>query len=106
MTRYMRRPLALTVLLLAFLLPSLALAGERARVTARVDGLGCPFCAYGIEKKIKGIEGVEEVSVDIRAGSVTIMYRDRESFSRERLDKAIRDAGFTPGEVRVDELKE
>ena len=24
----------------------------------RVDGLACPFCAYGIEKKLKKTEGV------------------------------------------------
>jgi mercuric ion binding protein len=94
------------LLLLTLLMSSLALAGVRARVVARVDGLGCPFCAYGIEKKIKGIDGVEEISVDIKAGSVTIIYRDRKSFSRDRLKRAIKDAGFTPGEVRVEELKE
>ncbi|HHH13154.1 MAG TPA: copper chaperone, partial [Thiolapillus brandeum] len=24
----------------------------------RVDGLACPFCAYGIEKKFKAMKGV------------------------------------------------
>lgn len=37
-----------------------------------VNGLSCPFCAYGIEKKLGQIKGVEKVETDIAAGSVTV----------------------------------
>ena len=31
----------------------------------RVAGLACPFCAYGIEKHLRKIEGVEQIEVDV-----------------------------------------
>ncbi|MGN2393298.1 heavy-metal-associated domain-containing protein, partial [Pelomicrobium sp. G1] len=30
----------------------------------QVDGLACPFCAYGIEKKLRALDGVDKVKVD------------------------------------------
>ncbi len=32
-----------------------------------VDGLACPFCAYGVEKKVGGLTGVETVEIDIES---------------------------------------
>ena len=32
----------------------------------RVDGLACPYCAYGIEKKIKALGGVDKGSIEIK----------------------------------------
>lgn len=92
--------------LMAFLTaPFTAIAGQTS-VTVKVDGLSCPFCAYGIEKKIKKIEGVEDVRVDIKSGNVTVIYKDRKSFTRERLNKAVRDAGFTPRTIKVEDTAE
>ncbi|MDQ3269572.1 MAG: heavy-metal-associated domain-containing protein [Pseudomonadota bacterium] len=31
----------------------------------RVDGLACPFCAYGIEKQLSKLDGVARVETDI-----------------------------------------
>ena len=28
--------------------------------TVQVDGLGCPFCAYGLEKKFKEFKGIKK----------------------------------------------
>ena len=36
----------------------------------RVDGLACPFCAYGIEKKLGALEGVQSVETNIKDGVV------------------------------------
>lgn len=41
----------------------------------RVDGLACPFCAYGIEKKLKAIDGVSDIKVDLDKGLVSVKYR-------------------------------
>ena len=42
----------------------------------RVDGIACPFCAYGIEKQVKRIEGVKSTSVDIKDGLVTVVMKE------------------------------
>lgn len=80
-----------------------AFADGSVKVTAKVDGLSCPFCAYGIEKKIKKIEGVEDIRVDIKSGTVTVTYKDKKFFTRARLNKAVRDAGFTPADIKVED---
>ncbi len=55
-----------TVLLVLYLLAFAA--GTQAQVTSltvSVDGLACPFCAYGVEKKLKRVEGVKSIDVRI-----------------------------------------
>ncbi len=69
-----------------------ALAGE---YVMRVDGLACPFCAYGVEKKLKRLEGVKDVDVDLDRGLVKVEVQDGVTLPDERLRKLFRDAGFT-----------
>ncbi|MDX1629678.1 MAG: heavy-metal-associated domain-containing protein, partial [Fulvivirga sp.] len=38
------------------------------KVKVEVDGLSCPFCAYGLEKKLKNLDGVTNIKVDIENG--------------------------------------
>lgn len=44
-------------ILLGLIMTTAALAGQPS-YKLRVDGLACPFCAYGIEKKLGALEGV------------------------------------------------
>jgi len=61
----------------------------------RVDGLACPFCAYGIEKKFTKTEGVKSVDIDLKNGLVIVKTEDGKTFSEEKLKEIINDAGFT-----------
>jgi len=99
----MMKKIFIFLVLMTFLsAPFKAIAGQTS-VTVKVDGLSCPFCAYGIEKKIKKIEGVEDISVDIKSGNVTVIYKDKKFYTMERLNKAVRDAGFTPRKITVED---
>jgi len=90
-----------TRLLLAGTLASLALIWSSASFAGgteydlRVDGLACPFCAYGIEKKFTKTEGVESVDVDLKKGLVIVKTGDGKSFKEDELKTIIHDAGFT-----------
>ena len=42
----------------------------------RVDGLACPFCAYGVEKKLSAIKDVKASAMDIMSGTVTVTMTD------------------------------
>ena len=42
----------------------------------RVDGLACPYCAYGIEKKLAAIDGVHNLDVDLENGLVSVDVND------------------------------
>ncbi|MBL1215181.1 MAG: heavy-metal-associated domain-containing protein [Ignavibacteriae bacterium] len=68
-------------------------------VTVRVDGLSCPFCAYGLEKKLNDIKGVENINIDIEEGLIILKIVEGKIISEEELREKIRDAGFTPKEI-------
>ena len=61
----------------------------------RVDGLACPFCAYGIEKRFSKTEGVVSVEIDLKNGLVIVKTSDEKSFTEDQLRNIVKDAGFT-----------
>ena len=61
----------------------------------QVDGLVCPFCEYNVEKNLGKIEGVKQVKVNLKEGSVAILVADGHTLAEERVRQAITDAGFT-----------
>ncbi len=63
--------------------------------TLQVDGLACPFCAYGVEKKLREVDGVETVETDIKTGTVTIDMRAGATLDEATARKAVEAAGFT-----------
>ncbi len=83
------------IMLLTMLLVPPAVHAAAMGYALQVDGLACPFCAYGVEKKLSSIDGVEEIRVDIEKGQVIVIMSDgstlSESSAREQVDKA----GFT-----------
>jgi mercuric ion binding protein len=60
-----------------------------------VDGLACPFCAYGIEKKLKAINGVVGLEVDIAKGVVRVTMAEGAKLDEAAARKAVEAAGFT-----------
>ena len=60
-----------------------------------VDGLACPFCAYGVEKKLSSIEGVEDIEVDIEKGQVIVTMTDDSPLTETLAGEKVEQAGFT-----------
>ena len=100
----MHRVLRTTAFALSlFLLPVIALAAP-AQYQLRVDGLACPFCAYGIEKELNRTDGVESIQIDINAGTVTVTMAEGATMTEAQAGRIVEDAGFTLGgfeEVRA-----
>ena len=59
-----------TILIVSVAIMGTAFAEERTLYTLQADGLACPFCAYGVEKQLSRIDGVDTVSTDIESGTV------------------------------------
>lgn len=76
-------------------------AQQPLEVTVQVDGLSCPFCAYGIEKKLKKVDGFELSGLNIKEGTATLIASIEKPGDYEALRKAVKDAGFTPREIHV-----
>lgn len=70
-----------------------ALAAERYQLA--VDGLACPFCAYGVEKRLSAVEGVKSIDTDIKSGRVVVTLDDGKTLTESAAKKAVEDAGFT-----------
>lgn len=63
----------------------------------QVDGLACPFCAYGIEKKLGALDGVEKVETQIREGAVIVTMEEGARLDQATAEQAVEAAGFTLG---------
>ena len=90
----MKRAMLTTGLILGLMLmPAVGLAAPQA-FKLGVNGLACPFCSYGIEKKLGAIAGVESIDIDIKEGVVIVIMADGATLDETEARKAIKDAGF------------
>ncbi len=60
-----------------------------------VNGLACPFCAYGVEKKVGGLAGVKNVDIDIDKGLVAVTMASGANLNEATAKQAVSDAGFS-----------
>jgi copper chaperone CopZ len=65
------------------------------QVIIQVDGMSCPFCAYGLEKKLSKLDGVEQIEISLEQGQAVLTLEEGASVTDEALKKAVADAGFT-----------
>lgn len=65
-----------------------------------VDGMACPFCAYGLEKNIKKLEGVKNLYIDINEAFITFAVPTNKKPSEEKLNKLVKEAGFKIREIK------
>lgn len=70
-------------------------------VKVQVKGLACPFCVKGVEKHLKKVEGVKDVSTSLKKGEVTLHYKPGTPFDVMSIEKAVVRGGFTPGSVEL-----
>ncbi len=70
-------------------------AEPAARYALRVDGLACPFCVYGLEKKLRSLPGVERVETNLEDGVVLVVLREGAALEEAAARQAVRDAGFS-----------
>ncbi len=81
-----------------FLLSGLAMAEPQEVLEIDVTGMTYAFCAYGIEKNIGKLAGVDRVEVSLELKKARVVMKARETPDETRIREIIRDAGFTPRE--------
>jgi mercuric ion binding protein len=90
---------ALAVLVFSVLAVS-AQEVARPTYTIQVDGMACPFCAYGVEKSLAGIPGVEGIETDIDTGILTVTMAAEATLHAMAATRAVEDAGFVLNDFR------
>ena len=67
--------------------------------TLIIKGMTCGNCARVVAESLLGVEGVDDVEVDLDRATATIELNEAEPASRESLIKAVHDAGYSIGQV-------
>jgi copper chaperone CopZ len=60
-----------------------------------VDGLSCPFCAYGLEKKLGAVPGVQGLETRIKDGILVVTMKDGMTLDAASAKQAVKEAGFS-----------
>lgn len=100
----MKNPLScpsLGAAFIAMLFFAMTGAGDRPQVSVRVDGLSCPFCAFGLEKKLKSIDGVTGLEINVNEGVALLTFDDISSIDKNVIRASVKEAGFTPRDMVV-----
>lgn len=93
--------IVLVLITVGFMLGVRTAEAEVPNVTITVDGLACPFCAYGVEKKLKKLDFVRDLDISLNRGEVKIGIKDETLPHFGRIRDAVREAGFTPRKAEV-----
>lgn len=93
--------LTIAVLLSGINFNSTAQSKKTDAFTVKVDGLGCPFCAYGLEKKFKELKGIKNIKIEMETGIMTFNYPAEENLSVEQVNKQVEKAGYTPVNILI-----
>ena len=106
--------LLIPVTILLLIGTDLSVQAEVKSLTVTVDGLACPFCAYGLEKKLMKVEGVEQLEIDVDAGEalLSVVAGTRLVATSgatgnvstglvKDVQQAVEEAGFTPRDLRA-----
>ncbi len=83
-----------------FLLPT-SLWASRGNIQIKIRGLSCPFCVYGVEKKLKHVQGIESVATNYRRGIALLKKKAKAEVDIAALTKAVTDAGFTVDSINL-----
>lgn len=75
-----------------------AVATPKQAVVA-VNGMACPFCAYGIKKHLMKLPGAKRVEVELAKGQAIVHFAAGVHTADTQIEKAVRDAGFSPGRI-------
>lgn len=68
----------------------------KGNIKIEVDGLSCPFCAYGLEKNLKEVENINDIKIDMENAFVLLSISEGKGIDEDLIRKNIKDAGFTP----------
>lgn len=67
-----------------------------------VNGLGCPYCASGLEDAFEDFDGISDIKIDIQEGMFTFSVPAEMKLSIEKVEKTIEKASYTAAKTKVE----
>lgn len=80
---------------------SIAAHAEYQQVNLTVFGMDCAPCAHAIHVSMKGIQGVEQVDVDLNTGLVAVQLAPGNAAAMRQFNQAVEKNGFTHKDAKV-----
>ncbi len=72
-----------------------------------IEGMTCEGCAKAVEKRLKKLENVESVKVDMKAGKAFVTLKEGKTLEKAGVEKALEDTEFkTTAVVKFEPKKE
>ena len=68
---------------------------ERVYIKIEIEGMACPYCAFGMEKELKKVAGVEDVEIEFKRGLAYISTPIDQKPTKKSLEEIITNGGFT-----------
>lgn len=90
------------VLILFFILSSVSpiyAQSDTQKIMIKVEGLYCPFCAYGLEKNLKKLKGFKKVEVNLKHGVAELHIEPGVTVTDKAIQQAVEDAGFDTASI-------
>lgn len=84
-----------------FLLLPLGVQAQLLEVKQTVFGMDCAPCAYGLEKRINQIAGIQSASVSLNDGLLTANLNKENGLTLQRIRKAVEESGFKAKEANI-----
>jgi len=97
----MKKTIIMTFVIGMIAMTSAFAQNKMDRFQVQVDGLGCPFCAFGLEKKFKELKGIKDVKIDIETGNFTFAYPSDKALSMQTVLSQVEKAGYTPMTAKI-----
>ncbi len=95
--------------IIATLFFSVSAIAQHKQYEMKVEGLSCPICSYGLEKKLKQIDGIGNINIELTTGIVTFTMKEGKIITEEQVKKKVKDAGYTfkyLKEITTENMKE
>ena len=91
--------IALIIVLAVF--GTLSSNAQITKVDQEVFGMDCAPCAYGLERGLKGMDGIEKVRVSLNDGKAYLDLAANSSLSLKQIQEEVKQSGFSAKNAEV-----
>lgn len=75
------------------------------KATVPIEGMTCNACVASIKKKLKSLDGLEEVDVSLEHRNATVFYEEGD-ITAQQVQDAINELGYKAGEPVTEDNKQ
>ncbi|MBC6999598.1 heavy metal-associated domain-containing protein [Cytophaga sp. FL35] len=76
-------------------------SGQIAKVDQEVYGMDCAPCAYGLERGLKKMDGLQEVRVSLNDGKAYLGLADKNGLTLRSIQEEVKKNGFSAKKAEV-----